>query len=158
MTRERKQEFTLRISQANPTEMVVILYEMLLCYIGDGAEALERKNDEELHEALRKAKGCLGELMNSLNLKYEPAPALLSLCGFCIGRLTASELRKSPEPLQEAERVIKPIRDAFRQIAGQNSAGPVMNNSQTVYAGLTYGKNTLTENMADQGANRGMYA
>ena len=33
-----------------------------------------------------------------------------------------------------------------------------MNNSQTVYAGLTYGKNVLTENMADQGANRGMFA
>lgn len=158
MTRERKQEFTLRISQANPTELVVILYEMLLCYIGDGAEALEKKDDGELHEALRKAKGCLNELMNSLNLKYEPAPALLSLCGFCIGRLTASELRKSPEPLWEAERVIRPLRDAFGQIAGQNGAGPVMNNSQTVYAGLTYGKNTLTENMADQGANRGMYA
>ena len=31
-----------------------------------------------------------------------------------------------------------------------------MNNSQTVYAGLTYGRNQLTENMADQGTNRGM--
>ena len=38
----------------------------------------------------------------------------------------------------------------------QNSSGPVMNNSQTVYAGLTYGRNQLTENMADQGSNRGM--
>lgn len=158
MTRERKQEFTLRIAQANPTELVVILYEMLLCYIEDGAAALEEEKEGELREAVRKARGCLRELMNSLNMQYEPAPAILSLCGFCMGRLTASELRRSPDPLREAERVIRPLRDAFRQIAGQNDAGPVMNNSQTVYAGLTYGRNTLTENMADQGANRGMYA
>ncbi|MCM1026947.1 MAG: flagellar protein FliS [Roseburia sp.] len=158
MTRERKQEFTLRISQANPTELVVILYEMLLCYMEDGSAALEKGEEEELHEAVRKARGCLRELMNSLNLQYEPAPAILSLCGFCMGRLTVSELRRSPEPLQEAEHVIRPLWDAFRQIAKQNDAGPVMNNSQTVYAGLTYGRNTLTENMADQGANRGMLA
>lgn len=158
MTREQKQEFTLRISQANPTELVVILYEMLLCYLQDGREALEKEEEKEFREAIRKARGCLGELMNSLNLKYEPAPALLSLCGFCVRRLTAAELKKSAEPLYEAERVIKPLRDAYGQIAGQNSAGSVMNNSQTVYAGLTYGRNTLTENMADQGANRGMYA
>lgn len=158
MTREQKQEFTLRISQANPTEMVVILYEMLLCYLQDGREAIEKEDENEFRQAIRKAKGCLSELMNSLNLKYEPAPALLSLCGFCVGRLAAAELKKSQGPLDEAERVIIPLRDAYRQIAGQNSAGPVMNNSQAVYAGLTYGRNTLTENMADQGANRGMYA
>ncbi len=158
MTREQKQEFTLKISQANPTELVVILYEMLLSYLQDGREALEKEDETEFWEALRKAKGCLGELINSLNLKYEPAPALLALCGFCVRRVTSAELRKSAEPLEEVQRVVEPLRDAFRQLAGQNSAGAVMNNSQTVYAGLTYGRNTLTENMADQGANRGMYA
>ena len=33
MTRELKQEFTLKISQANKTELAVILYEMLLAYL-----------------------------------------------------------------------------------------------------------------------------
>lgn len=158
MTREQKQEFTLRISQANPTELVVILYEMLLCYLQDGMDALEKQDKTEFVEAIRKSRGCLGELMNSLNLKYEPAPALLGLCGFCVRRLITAELRESPEPLREIERVVRPLRDAYKQVAGQNNAGPVMNNSQTVYAGLTYGRNTLTENVADQGANRGMYA
>ena len=31
-----------------------------------------------------------------------------------------------------------------------------LQNAQVVYAGLTYGRNTLTENMADQSMNRGM--
>lgn len=148
----------MRISQANPTDMVVILYEMLLCYVKDGRDALERQDEGAFRESLRKAGGCLGELMHSLDMRYEPAPALLSLCGYCVRMLTVAELRKSQEPLCEVERIAGRLRDAFGQIAGQNKAGPVMNNSQAVYAGLTYGRNTLTENVTDQGTNRGMYA
>lgn len=158
MTSGEKQDFTLRISQANSTQMVVILYEMLLCYVRDGQAALEQDNEAEFRAAIHRARGCVSELMNSLNLQYEPAPALLGLYGFCVRRLAAAEGGKRVLPLKEVEHIIIPLRDAYEQIAGQNSAGAVMGNSQTVYAGLTYGRNSLTENMADQGANRGMYA
>lgn len=158
MTSAEKQEFTLRISQANSTQMVVILYEMLLCYVKDGRTALEQENEAEFRAAISRARGCVSELMNSLNLQYEPAPALLGLYGFCIRRLAAAESGKRALPLEEVEHIIVPIKDAYEQIAGQNSAGAVMGNSQAVYAGLTYGRNCLTENMADQGTNRGMYA
>ncbi|MCM1057042.1 MAG: flagellar protein FliS [Firmicutes bacterium] len=157
MTDREKQDFTLRISQANSTQMVVILYEMLLSYIRDGKAALEQKNETEFHAAIRRARGCVGELMNSLDLRYEPAPALLGLYGFCVRKLASAESGKRALPLEEIKRIITPLRDAYEQIAGQNSAGAVMGNSQTVYAGLTYGRNSLIENMADQGANRGMY-
>ena len=93
MTREQKQEFTLRISRANPTEMVAILYKMLECYVQDAGAALEKEDGTDFRESLRRAKNCLGELMNSLDMRYEPAPALLSLCGYCIRRLTSAELR-----------------------------------------------------------------
>ena len=156
MKKEDKQRFTLRITQANPTELVVILYEMLLGYLEDAEEAAG--NDMQLfHDAARKARGCLNELMGSLHMEYEPAPALMQLYMYCIRRLALGEARCDMGMLEEIRRVIVPLRDAYGQIAGQNGAGPVMNNSQTVYAGLTYGRNTLTENMADQGANRGMF-
>lgn len=163
MKKEDKQQFTLRITQANPTELVVILYEMLLCYLEDAEKALqpETGNSGEpdgFHEAVRNARGCLNELLRSLDLKYEPAPALYRLYMFCIRRLARGEQRRDAGPLDEIRRVIVPLCDAYRKIAGQNSAGPVMNNSQTVIAGLTYGRNTLTENLADQGLNRGILA
>ncbi len=158
MTSVEKQDFTLRISQANSTQMVVILYEMLLCYVRDAKKALEQKDKTECRTAIHRARGCVSELMHSLNLRYDPAPALLSLYGFCIRRLAAAESGQKALPLEEIERMIVPLRDAYEQIAGQNSAGAVMGNSQAVYAGLTYGRNSLTEDMADQGTNRGMYA
>jgi len=156
--KEDKQRFTFRITQANSTELVVILYEMFLCYLEDAEEALEAEDTMGLREAVRKARGCLNELLGSLNYQYEPAPALHRLYMFCFRRLALGEQRRDRALFEEIKRVIVPLCDAYRQIAGQNSTGPVMRNSQTVYAGLTYGRNTLTENMADQGANRGMFA
>ena len=156
MTKECKQQFTLRITQANPTQLVVILYEMLLCYLDEAKEALEIQDKTAFTEAARKARGCINELMQSLHMEYEPAPGLLQLYLYCIRRLAACELHKQPQAIDEIVNVIKPLHDAYQEIAVLNQAGPVMNNSQSVYAGLTYGRNTLTENMADQGANRGM--
>ena len=75
---------------------------------------------------------------------------------FCIRRLANAEGKADAQSLREIRRVIQPLHDAYAEVAKGNPAGPLMGNSQAVYAGLTYGRNTLTENMADQGANRGM--
>ena len=63
MTKECKQQFTLRITQANATQLVVILYEMTLQYLTDGEQAAD---DAELLEAVRRARGCINELLNSI--------------------------------------------------------------------------------------------
>lgn len=157
MTEECVKQFTLRISQANSTEMIVILYEMLLTYLDDAENALTSGDEMALSEAVRKSRGCLNELEHSLDLAYEPAGTLLKLYLFCARKLVHAKAHKEGA-LDEIRRVIIPLKDAYKEIAPQNANGPVMGNSQTVYAGLTYGRNTLTENMADQGANRGMRA
>ncbi len=156
MTKECKQQFTFRITQANSTEMIVILYEMLLCYLDDAQNALQEEENMAFKEAVRKSRGCLNELLRSLNMEYEPAPNLLQLYLYCTKKLARAEVRREEEGLCQIRQVIVPLHDAYEKIAEQNTSGPVMDNSQTVYAGLTYGRNRLTENMTDQGANRGM--
>ncbi len=156
MTKECKQQCTLRITQANATDLVVILYEMLLCYLEDAENALDQNDSMAFQEAVRKMRGCLNELIQSLHAEYEPAKELQKLYLFCIRRLARAQVKENASFLEEIRRVIEPLHDAYMQVAKQNHSGPLMGNSQTVYAGLTYGKNTLAENMADQGFNRGM--
>ena len=151
MTKECKQQFTLRITQANSTQLIVILYEMTLQYLADGEQAVD---DAGLVEAVHRARGCIKELLNSLHREYSPAGELSRLYLFCLRRLAVCEVRRDRTILEEIRKVIAPLCDAYRQIQDQDTSGPVMNNSQTVYAGLTYGRNQLTENMADQGTNR----
>ncbi|MBR1851836.1 MAG: flagellar protein FliS [Lachnospiraceae bacterium] len=155
MTSECKQQFTLRISQANSTEMIVILYEMMLCYLDEAMQAQESNDDAALAEAIRKSRGCLNELEQSLHMEYELAGNLMQLYFFCARRLVHAQAHKEGA-LEDIRKVIEPLRDAYAEVAKLNTNGPVMGNSQTVYAGLTYGRNTLMENLSDQGSNRGM--
>lgn len=155
MTNECKQQFTLRITQANSTELVVILYEMMLSYLDDAEQALKEGNEDGLVQSIRKSRGCLNELEQSLNMEYGIAGNLLQLYYYCAKRLVHAQAHEA-EAFDEIRRVIRPLHDVYEELAAQNPAGPVMGNSQAVYAGLTYGRNTLTENMADQGSNRGM--
>ena len=93
MTSEIKKQFTFRVSQANPTEMAVILYEMTLQYLSDAKDAAEREDRGEYRENVRRARNCIGELLQSLNLQYEPAGALRQLYLYCVRRLSQAEAR-----------------------------------------------------------------
>ena len=158
MTKELKQQFTLRITQANKTELIVILYDMILAYVDEAKEAYEAADRTAFHDAIRKIRGCNQELIASLNFEYEPAMNLLSLYLYVNRELAHADVRNETEPLAHVVMVISGLKEAYEIIAAQDKSGAVMQNTQTVYAGLTYGKNDLTENMADQGTNRGFLA
>lgn len=155
MTKELKQEFTLRISQANKTQLITILYEMVLLYIDEAEEALDAGNKMEYKSAIHKIRGCMNELTASLNFDYELAQNFLQLYLYVNRELVKASSHNDKENLEHVRKVISQLHTAYGQIETQDTSGPVMGNTQTVYAGLTYGRNTLTENIADPSANRG---
>lgn len=158
MTREKKQELTLRITQANKTELIEILYEMILAYVDDAQRAHADGNRTEYRDAIRKTRGCFNELLASLNFEYELATNFLQLYMYCNRELALADVKNDTEYLTHVCRVVGKLQETYVELAKMDTSGPVMQNSQTVYAGLTYGRNDLTENMADQGVNRGFRA
>lgn len=155
MTKEQKQEFTLRITQANKTQLITILYEMVLLYLDEAKEMLSAEDKTEYKKAIRKIRGCINELTVSLHMEYELAQNLLQLYLYINRELVQASIHYEQENLNHIENIIRKLHAAYKQIETQDISGPVMGNTQTIYAGLTYGKNTLTENMADPEANRG---
>ncbi len=158
MTKELKQQYTLRITRANKTELIVILYDMILSYIEEAGEACEKEDRAAFHDAIRKIRGCNQELIASLNLEYEPAMNLLSLYLYVNRELVHADMKRDLQALEHVSMVISGLKEAYEVLAAQDNSGAVMQNAQAVYAGLTYGKSDLTENMADQGMNRGFLA
>ena len=53
MTNEKKQEFTLRVSQANKTEMLVIIYDIFLEYLEDAKKAKEKDDKDAILLAIK---------------------------------------------------------------------------------------------------------
>ena len=155
MTKELKQEYTLRITQANKTQLITILYEMALLYVDEAEEALSAGDRSELKNAVRRIQGCMCELMDSLHMEYEVARNLLQLYLYITREVAKAALHSDTECLEHVRPVLDKLLSAYKQIEGQDASGPVMGNAQTVYAGLTYGRNDLMENAADPAANRG---
>lgn len=158
MTKELKQQYTLKITQANKTQLVVILYEMFLIYIQEARQAHEKGDRAGFREGIRKSRGCLKELMASLHFEYEPAMHLLKLYLYVNRELARADIRNRTEELDHVEMVMTKLHKAYEKLGEQDTSGPVMENTQTVYAGLTYGKHNLTENLSDQGSSRGFRA
>lgn len=155
MTKELKQEYTLRITQANKTQLVTILYEMILLYLEEAGDALESDDKAAYRNAIRKIRGCMNELTASLHLEYEVAQNLLKLYLYINKELVHASRNYTKENLSHVEAVIRPLQAAYSKIEMKDTSGPVMSNTQTVYAGLTYGRNTLMESIAEPSANRG---
>ena len=155
MTKELKQEYTLRITQANKTQLITILYEMTLLYIDEAKDALGAGKRDDFKNAIRRIQGCMCELMDSLHLEYEVAQNLLQIYLFINREVAKAALYNTSENLEHIRPVVEKLTAAYKQIEGQDETGPVMGNTQTVYAGLTYGRENLMENIADPAANRG---
>ena len=155
MTKEQKQEFTLRITQANKTQLITILYEMILLYLGEAKETLLTGDKPKYKKAIHKIRGCINELIVSLHMEYELAQNLLQLYLYINRELVQASIHYEQENLNHIENIIRKLHAAYQQIEKQDLSGPVMGNTQTIYAGLTYGKNILMENMTNPEANRG---
>ena len=137
MTRELKQEYTLRITQANKTQLITILYEMFLIYIDEAEAALSEDDRAEYKSAIRKIRGCMNELTASLNLEYDLAQNLLQLYLYVNRELVQASVHNEKENLEHIRLVIGELQKAYKKIENQDVSGPVMGNTQKVYAGLT---------------------
>ena len=155
MKKEKKQEFTLRITRANKAQMIVILYDMVLVYLEDSLEAFEQKDYITYRWNIERAKDCLDELINSLHMEYELAGVLKGLYYFYKRELTSAGVKKDKEKVLSVMNLIQELKESYEKIAPQDTSAPIMENAQTVYAGLTYGKSSLNLNLSDQGTNRG---
>ena len=79
MTDEKKQQYTLKISQASRTQLVVILYEMTLDYLKEAEDAAGSRDEAAFHTGIKRARACIHELSHSLNHEYPVSGNLLQL-------------------------------------------------------------------------------
>lgn len=113
------------VSEANPHQLVAMLYEGLLQSIRLARGALSRGDlavkgqqiskavriiDEALKPALNVEKG--GDL--ALNLK--------GLYGYCVLRLTHANLHNDDQALLDVLRVVEPIAQGWKEMGGQHAA------------------------------------
>jgi flagellar protein FliS len=155
MTNEMKQAFTMRITKANRTQLVVIVYDMFLVYIDDAKEAKKINDMHEFARNLDLARNCLADLRKNLNFEYELSKTLHSIYMYCDRQLAGDIFSGKTDNLKLVCDMIKKLRDAFEELSLTDKSEPLMENTQEVYVGLTYGKKELNETLVNPDLTRG---
>ncbi len=145
MKKEAIQNYTARVTQASKSELIVILYEMTLEEIKEAREAQEAGDPETFVKELKRAQKYVSELMAVLDYQHHISLDLLSLYLFVNKSIITAIMKKDSDALTGAESVLRKLLVGFEGVSKEDTSGPVMSNTQQVYAGLTYGKGMLNE-------------
>ena len=153
MKNELKKDFALRISQANITGMIIISYEMIDTYIEDAKDNFEDRAVCKSNIDL--AGRCIDEMIANLHFEYEIAKDLKQLYVYMKKRLRDAYYDSDINALLEVKKLIGQLHDSYLKIKDEDNSESIMQNTQVVTAGMTYGKNQILEEQTANIENRG---
>lgn len=158
MTKEKIQDYTFRVTNANKTQMIVILYDIGITYLQDGVAAIEKGDFRDCRTEIGRVRNTLRELMNSVDTSIEIGHNLLKLYIFCSEELTKAYLDYDKGALYHVMSVFMKLREAYEKISHEDTTGPVMEHAETVYSGFTYDRKMMSKTVSNGSSNRGILA
>lgn len=145
MTKEKMNEYTLRVTQANTSQLAVVIFDIILDYLEEGVLSYKQGDVDEFAQCIVKAQQFHQELMAMLSLDNAVAIDVLSIYLFVNKQLILSNIKKEPVNLEPCINIMKKLRASFKEISKKDTDSSLMKNTQQVYAGLTYGRGYLKE-------------
>lgn len=158
MEKELISTFTKRVAQGTKSELVVIQYDIILQGIEDAKLADKLQELDKYNKSLQLATNFVNELISTLNFDYEISKELFNLYININEYIVEAKRKKDVTLLEIPTIIIEKLRFAFNEISSLDDSEVVMQNTQQVYAGLTYGKENLNETLLNIDNNRGFKA
>jgi flagellar protein FliS len=112
------------IQSRTPLELVVMLYDGALRFIGDAREAIVQRDIARRAHSISRALAIISELQSSLDMKAggEIAASLDGLYGFVRDRLVEASIRQDVGAVDEARRVLTTLREGWAGISEERLA------------------------------------
>lgn len=145
MTEEQMNVYKMRIAQAGIAEMTTIMLEMEIQWIRDAVVAYDGNNKEEFVRCTGKAQAVQVELMNVMNMENPVAVDVYSVFAYINKQLIHSKIKQQPLEFERLAALLEQYHTSFEELVKTDQGGPVMQQSEKVYAGLTYGAGGLVE-------------
>jgi flagellar secretion chaperone FliS len=107
------------VQTRSPLELVVMLYDGALRFLDQAADAMDANDMSAKAVALSRALAILAELQNTLNVQDggDVARQLDALYTHATERLLDANVRRSSGPIREVTALLRPLRDAWAQVA-----------------------------------------
>lgn len=112
------------VQSRTPLELVTMLYDGVLRFIGQAREGIERRDIAARQEALNRALAIISELQSTLNMELggEVAVELDRLYEYANLRLLDAALKNDVAPIDEVRRIFEILRDGWATVAANNGA------------------------------------
>ena len=140
MRAESVKIYTRRITSANKSEIIVIMYDIIEENLTLAKEALDKGDRPAFRNEIKQAVSFVKELLVSLDMSYEVSKNLASLYIYVSRCLNFALVSGKKEEIEAAGKVLRKLGEGFREVAKTDRSEPVMGNTQQIYAGITYGK------------------
>ena len=140
MKAESVKIYTRRVTSANKSELIVIIYDIIEENLTLAEEALLKGDRETFKNEVKQAVSFVKELLISLDMNYEVSKNLASLYIYVSRCLNFALVSGKKEEIEAARKVVTKLGKSFREVAKTDRSEPVMENAQQIYAGMTYGR------------------
>ena len=140
MRAESVKIYTRRITSANKSEIIVIMYDIIEENLTLAKEALDKGDRPAFRNEIKQAVSFVKELLVSLDMSYEVSKNLASLYIYVSRCLNFALVSGKKGEIEAARKVLRKLGESFREVAKTDRSEPVMGNTQQIYAGITYGK------------------
>lgn len=145
MTKEEINAYSVRVSQSSQTGLVVLSYEIALTYLEEARKEHEKGNRDNFVKNINKSRQFIQELSRALDFRYPISKDLFSLYLFMDRTLSEGVIKNTAEKISAVIGMIKKLMAAFQEIENQNPSQAAMANTEKIYAGLTYSRDSLNE-------------
>ena len=145
MTKKELQEYSIRVTQSSKTGLVVITYEIITNYLESAKKAYDVEDIKDFIHNINKAKQFVNELSSCLDFKYKISLELFEIYLYINRVLVDAVIKKDKDQIDSIIGIIGKLKEAFSKISEEEKIGSVMNNTEKIYAGLTYSKGKLNE-------------
>ena len=117
----------MQAQTAAPGELVVMLYQGAIRFVGAGIDAIEIKDVPTAHNSLVKAQAIVSELAETLDLERggDIARNLASIYDYVNRRLVDANLAKNAQPAREVLALLRELLPAWQAAARQSAARPL---------------------------------
>ncbi len=158
MNKDKISAFTLKIASSNGSGLISILYDIYGEYESEALQCFEAGQVNDALAALKKCAEVVNHLQKDLNFDYKVSVNLYALYDYVQRNVSKSIYKADSNGLLEAKVVMDNLKEAFSQIAEDDASAPLMQNTQHVMAGMTYGKRALNESIMGDQYSRGFWA
>ena len=138
MTSEKKQEYTRRIIEANPTGIIALTYEIAKGYYEDAIVAFKAGDRDTYRLEISRGNKCIEQLIMSLDPKYAVSIYLLRIYNYILECARRASFKYDTAELDEPMEILARIGGTFEEIAPQDKRSAGVRGGEEVYDGLTY--------------------